>query len=77
MIVIKEPDKKKKKLYYIYDCGCGCEFAVKDSEFYRERRPDGKVWIYCPNCGGTVDRTNMTNLSEEEYLELENKYKEE
>jgi DNA-directed RNA polymerase subunit RPC12/RpoP len=51
MIEIIKHGKKK----YTFRCdSCGCEFTTDGAEIFREKRINGKAWIYCPECGSQI-----------------------
>ena len=46
---------KHGKKNYTFRCdSCGCEFTTDGAEIFREKRINGKAWIYCPECGAQI-----------------------
>lgn len=64
MEIIRHSEKKNWYDLKIYrtECSCGCVFKCNEYEFTRERTPNGKVLIRCPDCGKTIYKENMKEI---------------
>lgn len=51
MIKIIESGNKR----YTFKCNsCGCKFTTDGTKIFREKLPQGRSWIYCPECGSQI-----------------------